>query len=489
MNQSIVFTGNRFWEFAVAVLLTILIATPLAGADDFELSEREAARRDRNAKYDHQNLRRKATFTVDRSDDFIAVPDVEFHGEFDVAETAPTVKFQILPNLEPEYFGEGVEFYQAGWANWGYVTRSEDNRFYFGASDHRGRGANINLYEYRPADGVVESVLDVGETLGWTDDSYTDGKLHGHMGIMPDGELWAGTHFGPSPKQEWFDAGYRGSWLFSYNIHTGESRNWGVPLIVHDLACHTVDTERGIFMATGSYRGMVLSWDINEKRTRYAGYPPNGWIWHPRSMLLDKQTGIFWSNDNSEEPYRFMAFNPELNEFRRYDVEVPSNPVTGRQARLRGHTHEPDNDGWYYWSTWGAGAFFRFRPDWDDGPEIEVLGTNWDKGRDVLQKAICPHKRYIYYQPKGRPDRGSYSPLVQYDIQTGKKKAIAFLQDYYFEKYGYTMGTQVYGLKVSNDGSFVVIVENGTFGPYGNAFGHPGLTVVEIPESERPIDE
>lgn len=474
------------------VTVTALLAGFVLGASapearpagEFDLSKKEQERRERSEKFDTQNLRAKTAFTVDRDKAFLVVPKAEFHGEFDVARTPPTVKFRILPNLEPEFFGEGVQFYQAGWANWAYAARSADNRFYLAASDHRGRGAHINLYEYRPADGVVERVLDVGSVLGWTPDTYTDGKIHGHMGIMPDGELWVATHFGPFPKTEWFEAGYRGSWLLSYNIHTREAKNWGVPLIVHDLACHTLDTERGIFLATGSYRGMMLSWDVKEKRTRFAGYPPKGWIWHPRSMLLDKATGIFWGNDNSEEPYRFLAFSPELNEFKRFDVEVPANPVTGHRAQLRGHTHEPDGEGWYYWSTMD-GTLFRFRPDWDKGPEVEVLGTNWDKGRDVLQMAICPQKRYIYYQPKGEPQRGAYSPLVQYDIRTGRKKAIAFLQDYYHEKYGYTVGTQVYGVEVSNDGAFVVIVENGTFGPFGTSFGHPALTVVEIPESER----
>jgi hypothetical protein len=488
-SQQRVTKGRRILALLVAAALGLAITADFravpgglptfgpaaASGQSVELSEREKARKARNDQHDIQNLRQRREFVVERSERFIQRPDAAIAGDFVIARTAPTVKFQILPYLEPEHFSE--QAYQAGWANWAYVTRSDDNRFYFAASDHRGRGAHLNLYEYRPDKDTVERVLDVSKALGWTGDMYTDGKIHGHMGIMPNGTLWAGTHFGPSPNEAWFAEGYRGSWLFSYDINTGETQNHGVPLIVHDLACHTLDTKRGIFMATGSFRGMILSYDVNANQVRFAGYPPNGWIWHPRSMLLDKATGIFWSNDNSEEPRRFMAFSPELNEFRRYDVEVPLN------GRLRGHTHEPDNDGWYYWSTWGGGSFFRFRGDWENGPEIEELGPTWDAGRDVKQFAICPEKRYIYYQPGGYP-----APLVQYDIKTGQKKAIAFLQDYFFETYGYWPGDHVYGLEVSNDGSFVVIVENGTFEGRRKAFGHPALTVVEIPEQERPID-
>lgn len=448
-----------------------------AQANRAPLSDREIARRERNAQYDKLNLRGKNVFVVDRSDKFITTPGVDIAGEFDVAETPPTVKLQILPDMEPEYFSEDA--YQAGWANWAKITRSDDNRFFISASDHLGRGAQVNLYAYDPSDDTLKRVLDVGDALGWHDDMYTDGKLHGRVGIMPDGTLWGATHRGPTPTEAWWKAGYRGSWLFSYNIHSGESKNWGVPLIGNSLPVHTLDSERGIFVATGALAPTLLSWDVNEKRVRFAGSLPNGWVWNARSMFLDQETGHFWGMDSSEKPYRFMSFDPELNRFKRHEVEVPAHPDSGNQGILRGHTKRPAADGWYYWATIN-GAFFRFRPDWDNGPRVEVIGTVWDKGRDVLQMALSPDERYVYYQPKGYP-----APLVQYDVETGRKKAIAFLQDYYFDKYGYWPFSHVYGLEISNDGSFIVIVDNGTFEGRNRSFGHPSVAVVEIPESER----
>ena len=449
---------------------------PTAGATE-ALSTAELARQALNAKYDKLNLRRQTAFVVDRSEEFIKRPTAELAGEFTVAKVAPTVKLKILPNLEPEYFSEKA--YMAGWASWGYVTRGDDNHFYLAASDHRCNGAHINLYEYRPEHDAVERILDVSAALGWTDTMYTDGKLHGEIGLMPDGELWAGTHFGPSPNDDWYAAGYRGSWLFSYNIHTKQAHNWGEPLTVCDLSCTKLDPKRGVFVATGSFTSMFLSWDVNAKRARFAGYPPNGWKWWPRAMLLDEATGIFWGIDYSEKPYHFLSFDPVLNRFKRYDVIVPTNPFSKEPELLRGHTQAPDPDGWYYWATLD-GAFFRFRPNFEKGPEVQLLGTTWDKGRDTLQMAIDAARRYIYYQPKG-----DNSPLVQYDVKTGKKKAIGFLQDYYFKKYGYSLGSQVYGMELSKDGSFVVIVDNGTFGGPGSSFGHPALTVVSIPAEER----
>lgn len=91
----------------------------------------------------------------------------------------------------------------------------------------------------------------------------------------------------------------------------------------------------------------------------------------------------------------------------------------------------------FYWAT-SNGALFKFKPEGPDGPEVVPQGVTWDQGRDVLQIALSPRGRYLYYQPKGYP-----SPLVQVDVMTGEKKALAFLQDYYFEKYGYWLGSEV----------------------------------------------
>ncbi len=457
--------------FGCAIIAVALAM--LAVSDAAALSEREVKRRELNEKYDRLNIRRKTDFVIDRSDDFLK-PPANLQGEFDIAATPPEVRLQILPDMDPEYFSGDA--YQAGWANWAKVVRGGDNRFFMAVGDHRGRGASINLYEYCHGKGQLKRVLDVSDTLGWHDDMYTDGKIHGRMGIMPDGTLWAATHRGPQPTEEWYDAGYRGSWLFSYNIDTGEAQNWGVPLVVNELPEHTLDTERGIFLATGQLTCMMLSWDVNEKRVRYAGSPPNGWKWHPRSMLLDRETGFFWGIDYSEEPYRFLSFDPELNRFKRHDVAVPG--IDGPAQWPRGATVRPATDGWYYWAT-RNGVLFRFRPDWENGPEVEKAGKTWGTGQDTVQLAICPQGRYIYYVPGHYP-----SAVVQYDVKTGRRKALAFLQEYYFEKYGYWLGRS-YGMEISEDGDFLVILENGTFEGRNRVYGHPGLLVLEIPASER----
>ncbi len=455
-----------------------------------QLTPREQVRAERNALWDFQGLRGQRDFVSIATNEFLRVPPGLKtwvpSDRYAVAREAPSVRLRILPNLEPEYFPEG-EAYSAGWANWAKITRGPNNRFFMASSDHRGRGAGINLYEYNAPEDALKRVLDVRKALGWTADQYTDGKIHGYMGLMPDGTLWAATHRGPKPTDAWYEEGYRGSWLFSYNIHTGESKNWGVPLVGNSLPYYSIDVPRGIFFGTGE-NNTLLCWDLHKRRTRFAGYPPNGWNWYQVSVQLhDVKTGIFWGMDASETPYRFLSYDPERNRFERHNLEIPVNPVTGEQGMLRHNTQRPDADGWYYCFAGGkGGTLFRFRPDGPDGPEAEPLAvTSGANGASVHQIELGPAGRYVYYVPRRR----DAMVIMQYDIQTGIHKALGFLSEPFFRDYGYWMGNGTYGMNVSEDGSFLVILENGAFAGRGSGFGgHPALLVVSIPEAERRVD-
>ena len=460
----------------VVVFICIMLFRALFVAAQ-EHAEKERERKELNDTFDTHNLRPKKEFVIDSSEKMLQPPEEKPVGDYIVAEVPPTTKLQIVPDMVPEYFtDEGLQ-YMAGWANWGYVTRSSDNRFYFSVGDHKGMGCQLNIYEFSPARNLLYKVVDVSNLLGWTEHTYTDGKIHGEMGIMADGTMWACTHYGAIPDSSWYANGFRGSWLLSYNIHTHEAKNWGNPMVPSNLPCFTVDTGRGRLVAAGAFN-MVLSWDCINKKVRFAGHPPNNWDFWRRSMLLDEETGKMWSIDTYDEDLRFLSFDPEFNKFERYDISPPPNPFDEKVAKTRGHTPKPAMDGYYYWATLN-GAFFKFRPEGPTGPEVELVGTTWDTGRDALQMAIDPTGRYVYYYPKGN------APIVQYDVKTGKRKALCWLQDYYFEKYGYFMG-QVYGMSISADGSFLVCCMNGEFSGRGKEFGHPSLLVVEIPEEERP---
>jgi hypothetical protein len=306
------------------------------------------------------------------------------------------------------------------------------------------------------------------------------------MGIMPDGTLWATTHYGVYPDSSWFANGFRGSWLLSYNINTHEAKNWGVPLVGTNLPEFNLDTRRGRLVGTGSFATM-LCWDAIEKRVRYAGCPPKGWVWWERAMLIDEDTGKFWSSDMSDGKFRFLSFDPEFNTFERPDLTPPENPYTHTVGQLRAFTEHRAMDGAFYCVSQN-GALFRFRPE---KPSVEPLGTNWDKGRYTSTIALDPSGRRFYYMPGGLQGQNDSenSSIIQYDVKTGTKKVIAWLDDYYYDTYGYWVGG-TYGMEISADGSFLVIAMNGAFvtrdDEEGSPYGNPSLFVVSIPKEERP---
>lgn len=462
-------------------LLTLVFGLSLS-AFSAENKSTEGERRKLNDKFDRLNIRHEHEFRIDTSEKFLIRPEEDTTQEtFTIATVPPEVRFMIVPDMEPEYFEEYTESYMTAWANWARVSRSDDNRFFFSVSDHLGFGCHINIYEYSPGRNIVYKLTSVGEIVGWTDQSYTDGKIHGHMGIMPDGTLWAATHYGVYPDSTWWANGYRGSWLISYNINTHEAKNWGVPLIGNMLPCFNVDTKRGRLVGTGAHF-TVLCWDCINKKVTYAGYPPNGWIWWRRAMLCDEDTGMFWTSDSSDDQHRLMSFDPEFNKFERYEVAMTPNPFQENKVNsMRGYTDHKALDGCFYGCTYN-GAMFKLKTEGENGPEITPLGVNWGEGQDVLQMPVSPGGRYVYYHPRSYP-----APLVQYDVRTGKKKALCWLQDYYFEKYGYYFSS-IYGMEISVDGSFIVMCVNGTFEGKGKTYGHPSIMIVEIPTEERRED-
>jgi len=64
--------------------------------------------------------------------------------------------------------------------------------------------------------------------------------------------------------------------------------------------------------------------------------------------------------------------------------------------------------------------------------------------------------------------------------------------DYYYEKYAYWVGG-TYGMEISADDSFLVIIMNGAFrirdDLHDYPYETPSIFVVHIPESERPLQE
>ena len=159
------------------------------------------------------------------------------------------------------------------------------------------------------------------------------------------------------------------------------------------------------------------------------------------------------------------------------------NPHTGKYDHMRAQTRHRGPDGLFRGVS-NTGNFFTFDPDKD---EIIDKGINWPgNNRYCCSVGKSPGGRYIYYQVMTYTDG---SPVIRLDTKTGKRKVIAFMCPFYYEKYGY-IPTGPYSLKPGDKGEKLFILLNGTFREYKydpgvERFVHCAVMLVHIPESER----
>ena len=155
---------------------------------------------------------------------------------------------------------------------------------------------------------------------------------------------------------------------------------------------------------------------------------------------------------------------------------------------MRSSTRE-SKDGWIYGSTMGTNQLFRYSPAQD---KLELLGTNFATGEYTTVCVLSPDERFVYFCPGahgGAVNLGT--PLVQYEIATGQRKAIAFLREAFEKSFDYVPGG-TYGVKISADGATLYVNLNGHageavrlqgMGPTG--FGLTAFAAVHIPQAER----
>jgi hypothetical protein len=142
-----------------------------------------------------------------------------------------------------------------------------------------------------------------------------------------------------------------------------------------------------------------------------------------------------------------------------------------------------------YGITHQSHRLFRYEPGAD---KLEMLGGNWLAGSYTAVCVLSPDERFVYYLPGAHG--GAFkdgTPVVQYEVATGRRKCLAFLAPAIESQCGYVpAGT--YGIKLSADGGTLFANLNGhpadRFRPASmkpNGFGLCAFVALEIPASER----
>jgi hypothetical protein len=475
-----------------ALLLTVVLAAA------------ERPNRQWEEQCDKRNIRHSAHMVTDTSPQLLAVPSYAYsadHPEFDVAKTPPTVDFAIL-QLTPEYLPDQGS---ATYGGWGKVELGPDGKYYFSEGNHMGYGGGTAfLFRYDPVTKTHEIVLNSQKVCGWSNDQFGDGKIHGDPNLSPQGDSWLLTFYGPYPKLADWGKNYFGGWLIHYNAYTNKAECLGRPVPDDSWPIFTWDWQRERLYAVGEWGtvlgagkdfadwhgygdndyGKILVYDTKARKVLHGevpvvtgSQPPDRIRWCRRALLLDRDTGILYGTE-SVPPFGFVKYDPKTQRFSRMKSTL--------ERPLISWTKEKSRDG-IFWIFDDRGNFYKFYPDLD---QTELIGKNWRNGEDIENLRLSPGGRYVYYISASEGSGASNGfPVIQYDTRSGRKKVLAFLFDYYFEKYGYgTLCT--YGFALSKDGSSLVAHVNGTFAPSRQRvrYGRPSVFDIHIPASERADD-
>ena len=450
------------------------------------------------ARLDKLNIRQNPVMQTDNSDIFIKVPhSYQGNQNFSVAKTPPVIDFVIVQNLEPQYLKNTDAINQspmsvsdgfAMWCGFGDVTKGPDGCFYFAIGNHAYINGNTYMIKYNPATKTHENAFDASEVCQWREGDWTDGKIHSDPDISANGDMWVFTFSGPRPlAKEINEVNYLGGNLIHYNVFTGKAENLGVPFEGETWAYGAFDVKNEHFFAVGQARNAIFMYDTKNQKILFAGFPPNGLSWWRRCTMVEKETGKVYSVDSNpkfEGSMHFVSWERHNNTFTVMNSMPPMNPVLKTRTPMRAHTRRKDAEG-AFWCFDDNGTIFQFFPQKDSVASVDV---NWGEyGKYTSNVCLSPKGRYLYYLPGSHSNAHTYgTPVVQYDTQTKQRKVLAFLNDYYLEKYGYSPYGS-FGLELDENGESIVFYTNGLFTTKedGSGYGRPALFHLYIPESER----
>lgn len=404
---------------------------------------------------------------TDTSPEFLKA-DVDLADGVSIAKEPPTIDFAYYP---------GQEYEGRPWSNWGDST-AVAGKYFSAVGDHLAPAGNAFVYEFDEAKKQFRKLLDLKALLNLPEGHYSPGKIHSRVDLGSDGWLYCSTHRG-STRVTTEEYHYEGDWIVRCHPETAMAEVVvQAPVPKHCIPNGTLDPERLIFYG-GTAPGdradgegvMFFAYDCTNRRLLYAG--PDG---PARYMMLAQSTGrVYYVPGKGESP--LMRFDPSTG-------KAPEK-IAG-EIGIRAATRETPQ-GIIYTASLGQGqgavaTIYAFDTKTE---RIESLGPAAAASQQYIASLQAdPTGRYLYYVPgaHGGSERDG-SAVIQFDVRTRKKKIIAFLHPFYEQKYG-LIPKGTYGLAVDPGGDNLYITWNVSRGT--RAWDCTGLTVIHIPESERP---
>jgi hypothetical protein len=423
-----------------------------------------------------------------RTDDFLTIPP-DVVALRTNANTAPFVMAKTAPVVELAYHGNlpNPALNGTGWSAWGDIGVDSNGTVYSGTGDHgnNATGAFCFIYAWDTARKELRQIIDVNAVSKHQPGDVYWSKVHAGIHEGADGKIYAITTLndgGLAHAQTW-TTNVPGSPIFRYDPATGKTDIAG-HLPGQCTATTLMDKPRNTLyiMLEGKHPKAVAfsAYDLGASKFSYIS--PYDAVTQDRNMALARNGCVYFNGKEG-----LWKFDPKKKEIR------ATRMVFAGGAVMRSSTEE-SADGWIYGTTFGGDktvqqSLFRFAPASD---KLEMLGPDFLDGDYTTVCTLSSDGKYVYYLPGAHGSSLKIgTPVLQYNVKSGQRKVLAFLQDAILAKSGYVpCGT--YGVKLSADNATLYVNLNGHAEEKlrlpkmpSNGFGLTAFAAIHIPASER----
>jgi len=377
-----------------------------------------------------------------------------------IAKTPPVVDFAFYP--EQNYPGNPWSHRSDGMV--------VGDKYFSSSNDHLAPRGTAHLWEYDALKKSFRLLCDTSKFLESMkafppDMDYRPGEMQSRIDLGSDGWLYYATDRG-SPTVTNDTRGWKGEWILRTNPATLETKIVATfPIPKHTIPCSVLDPKRMIF-----YGGTAPGKDAANQKIQFFAFDVKA-----GKMLIVADNG----------PYRTLLFSPStgrvLWDGKMYDPAT--NKISAANVPdVRSGSRETDQ-GIIYGTSGRTADLWAYHVKTD---ELKQLGNGAVGKQEYISSVeVDPSGRYLYYVPGAHGGAaGDGTPIVQYDLQSGKRKVLAFLHQHFWDKYGYALDGS-FGNALDTQGERLFISWDGWRKGQPRGWESAAITVVHIPASER----
>ncbi len=398
---------------------------------------------------------------------------------FVMAQEPPTVELAYHGNLGPGPAARRL------WSSWGDICLAGDGSVYVGIGDHGHDAegdARCFIYRWDAEKKTLTQIVDMNQVVPPRPGQPAWSKVHAKIDEGADGKIYfcctlnAGNNAG-DPKYHWTKQ-LPGAQLYQFDPVTGKTAVFASLPPKRCTATSLYDHQRNIWWCNLEAGEGDALYGLNLATRKVVYQTKDGAVGFNRNFALARDGSIYFNGPAGE----ILRLDGQAGQISDTGVKIPDAPG------MRASTAQ-SSQGDIFGATYKTSQLFRFRPATG---KIELLGPTWDDGEYTTVTLLSPDERFVYYLPGSHGQAFRYgTPVVQYEIATGKRKVLAFLAPALEEHLAYVPGG-TYGVKITPDGGTLYVNFNGhaaeatrpaAMRPIG--FGLCAFAAIHIPESER----